>query len=123
MMNETVYQDIFENLEKYLSQSWEKLVVYLEYGINSYSFSFYVKENGEYVKCYDIPDVSDSELAESFRKIDLLVAPQRNNKDSNWTNMTMVVDSSGNMHADFDYSDLSNGTYQYKKDWKNKYLK
>lgn len=39
-----------------------------------------------------------------------------------WSNMTMVIDSDGNMHTDFDYTDLSSGTYQYKKAWKKKYL-
>ena len=34
----------------------------------------------------------------------------------------MLVDADGNMHTDFDYTDLSSGTYQFKKAWKKKYL-
>ena len=36
--------------------------------------------------------------------------------------MTFVVDSEGNMTADFDYTDLSDGNYDYIKDWKKRYL-
>ena len=59
MMNEKIYQNIYDELDKYLITGWDKLVVYLEYGKASYSFSFFLKTNGKYVKCYDLPDVSD----------------------------------------------------------------
>ena len=36
--------------------------------------------------------------------------------------MTVIVEKSGKMHADLDYTDLSEGTYQFKKNWKKKYL-
>jgi hypothetical protein len=36
--------------------------------------------------------------------------------------MTMIVSSKGEMHTDFDYTDLSQGAYQYKKNWKRRYL-
>ena len=37
--------------------------------------------------------------------------------------MTMIVDAEGNMKTAFDYTDLSHGNYQYKKEWKKKYLR
>lgn len=124
MINEKIYQGIYDELSKYLASGWEKLVVYLEYGNASYSFSFYVKTKEGYVKCYDLPDVSEKALDSSFKKIDKLVSKERNkDKDELWSNMTMIVTTSGDMHADLDYTDLSEGTYQFKKDWKKKYLK
>ena len=39
-----------------------------------------------------------------------------------WSNMTMVIEPSGFMHTDFDYTDLTEGSYVYKKAWKAKYL-
>lgn len=124
MINEKIYQGIYDELSKYLASGWEKLVVYLEYGNASYSFSFYVKTKEGYVKCYDLPDVSEKVLDSSFKKIDKLVSKERNkDKDELWSNMTMIVTTSGDMHADLDYTDLSEGTYQFKKDWKKKYLK
>ncbi len=122
MMNETVYQNIYEELNKYLMPGWEKLVVYLEYGNASYSFSFFVKNGKDYLKCYDLQGVSEEELAKSFKKIDNLISKERGKLKDVWTNMTMVVDNEGNMHTDYDYTDLSEGTYQFKKNWKKKYL-
>ena len=124
MINEKIYQGIYDELSKYLIFGWEKLVIYLEYGNASYSFSFYVKTKEGYVKCYDLPDVSEKALGASFKKIDKMVSKERNkDKDALWSNMTMIVTEAGDMHADLDYTDLSEGTYQFKKAWKNKYLK
>lgn len=122
MMNETVYQNIYEELSKYLMPGWEKLVVYLEYGNASYSFSFFVKNGKDYLKCYDLQGVSEDKLAKSFKKIDNLISKERGKRKDVWTNMTMIVDNEGNMHTDYDYTDLSEGTYQFKKNWKKKYL-
>lgn len=121
-MNETVYQNIYEELSKYLMPGWEKLVVYLEYGNASYSFSFFVKNDKDYLKCYDLQGVSEDKLAKSFKKIDNLISKERGKRKDVWTNMTMIVDNKGNMHTDYDYTDLSEGTYQFKKNWKKKYL-
>lgn len=122
MMKEAVYQAIYEELNQYLMTGWEKLVVYLEYGEASYSFSFFVKIGKDYIKCYDIPNLTEDALTDSYRKIDRLVSAERNKEKELWSNMTMVAERTGSLHVDFDYTDLSAGTYQYKRDWKKKYL-
>ncbi len=122
MIDEKIYQGIYDELDKYLVSGWEKLVVYLEYGKASYTFSFYVKLKGEYIKCYDIAGVSEDELAESFKKIDKVLEQERINDNELWSNMTFIVDNKGTMNADIDYTDLSDGTYQFMKKWKAKYL-
>ncbi|MCR5500794.1 MAG: antitoxin YezG family protein [Acetatifactor sp.] len=122
MINEIIYQNIYDEIEKFLLPEWDRLVIYLEYGEASYSFSFYVRSNGNYTKCYDLPQVSEENLTRSFETIDALLEKERSNNKESWSNMTIVIEKPNNMHADFDYSDLSEGTYQYKKDWKKKYL-
>lgn len=123
MMNEKVYQTIFNTIAPLLPESWTKLVVYLEYGEDSYSFSFFYSDGKKYIKCFDIPGVSEEALFAAFKKIDQVVLPERNKTNADlWSNMTMIVDADGNVHTDFDYTDLSSGTYQYKKAWKKKYL-
>lgn len=123
-MNSKIYQEIYNELSKYLLPGWEELIVYLEYGNKSYTFSFYEKINGEYVKCYDFPNVSEEALASSFEKIEKMVSKERSEeKGELWTNMTMIVSKSGDMHTDFDYTDLSEGTYKFKREWKKRYLK
>ena len=123
MIDKKVFQDIFDEVIRLVSFNWDRLVVYLEYGEDSYSFSFYVKTGKEYVKCFDLPNVSEDAIMLSFRKIDKIVSKERaRTGQDKWSNMTMTVTSDGLMHTDFDYSDLSQGTYQYKKAWKKKYL-
>lgn len=123
MMNEKVYQAIFNTIAPLLPESWTKLVVYLEYGEDSYSFSFFYSDGKKYIKCFDIPGISEEVLFAAFKKIDQAVLPERNKINADlWSNMTMIVDADGNVHTDFDYTDLSSGTYQYKKSWKKKYL-
>ena len=123
MMNDKIYQLIFDEISNFLPDEWTKLVIYLEYGEESYLYSFYVKIGDKYVKCYDL-DVSEKDICDAFSRIDDEVFKERSklDKDKRWSNMTMIVDDRGNMKTDFDYTDFSNGNYQYKKAWKKKYL-
>ena len=124
MIEKKTYQKIYDELYMYLTSDWEKLIVYLEYGEGSYTYSFYEKTKFGYINGYDLPGVSERAIDNSFKKIDKLVLKEReNDKDDQWTNMTMVVTKTGDMHTDFDYTDLSEGKYQFKKKWKKKYLK
>ena len=123
MINDRVYQTILDEISKYLPIDWSKLVVYLEYGELSYFVSFYVKESENYIKCYDLNGISDEDLYQSFKKINNDIAVQRDMiVGEKWSNMTMVVERSGKMHVDFDYTDLTESAYQYSKEWKKKYL-
>ena len=121
-MNEKIFQKMYDELEKFIPQKWDRLVVYLEYGNGSYSFSFFVKQGKQYVKCYDLPGVNEDDLMKSFKSIDKIVNKERKSAKDLWTNMTMVIEPSGSMHTDFDYTDLTEGSYAYKKAWKAKYL-
>lgn len=123
MLNEKVYQIIFDEISAFLPKEWDRLVVYLEYGEDSYSFSFYVRDNKQYVKCYDLPEINEDKLMDAFKRIDKAVLKERKKiKGDLWTNMTMTVDSKENMRTEFDYTDLTEGAYQYSKKWKQKYL-
>lgn len=121
MMSEKIYQMIFDEVSNFLPSEWTQLVVYLEHGEEAYSYSFYVKVNGRFVKCFDL-NVSEDKLLAAFAKIEKKVSKERSKLEKCWTNMTMVIDSEGNMKTAFDYTDLSRGNYQYKKAWKKKYI-
>lgn len=124
MIDDKTYQKIYDELNKYFVPNLEKAVIYLEYGEGSYAFSLYEKVDGEHINVYDIPGVSENKIDASFKKIDKWVLKERKKeKDDLWTNMTMVVSKTGDMKVDFDYTDLSEGTYRFKKNWKKKYLK
>ena len=123
MLSGEIYQVIFDEISEYLPNFWEKLIVYLEHGQESYSYSFYVKENGKYIKCFDLKEISEDKMYASFARIEKIVSEERKKFCKEvWSNLTMVVNSDGKMKMDFDYTDLSLGNYEYKKNWKEKYL-
>jgi len=121
MMNDNIYQKIYDEIEKYLPDKCDCSIIYIEYGENSYNMSFYVKSEGETVKCYDLPYVDEASLLDSFSKIDKIVGPEREAEENKWSNMTLVIDGD-DFNAYFDYTDLTKGSFAYKKAWKQKYL-
>lgn len=121
-MDDRIFQNIYDELEKYLFFDWTKVVFCFEYGDGSYSFSFYVKSNGIYTKCYDIESLNEKELEESFEKIDKMLIKERNKLEKKWFIMTMIVERDGEMHTDFDYDYSNVDNYEQKKEWKKRYL-
>ncbi len=121
-MNEDIFQQIYEELADFFPIDWDKIIIYLEYGKNSYSFSFYVKEDDEYIKCYDLPDLNENELLKAYKKIDSIICDERELDNMMWTNMTIIISPDGEFSADYDYTDLSENSYEFKKNWKKKYL-
>ena len=69
MINDRIYQYIFDEISLYLPKAWDRLVVYLEYGEASYSISFYIKATGRYIKCYDLENISEEDLYLLFKRI------------------------------------------------------
>lgn len=123
MMQRKTFQNILDEIIKCLPEEWEQLVIYLEYGNDAYSYAFYVKTDGKFINGFDLPNASEKNIADCFRNIDNIIVKERKaSKDKSWTNMTMIVNNDGTMHTDFDYTDLTENTYGYKKIWKQKYL-
>lgn len=122
MISGKLFQMIFDEIANFLPDKWEKIVVYLEQGIDYYSYSFYVKINGKYIKCYDLENISDDDIFTAFENIDEALSQEWEKETEPWSNMTMLVDNSGNMKTYFDYTDLSEGNLEYKKIWENRYL-
>ncbi len=121
-MNDSIFQNIYDEIEQYIQFRWKKIVIYLEYGEESYTFLFYVNTGGEYVQCYDIKGINEDDLMDSFERIDEIVNEARSKDGQTWSNMTIVIGDDGELKVDYDYTDLSQGTYKYEKEWKNKYL-
>lgn len=121
MMNDRIFQTIFNEVSDCLSLDWSELVIYLEHGEESYSYSFYAKIEDSFIKCFDL-GIPEGKLFRVFENIEKEVSKERKQLDKPWSNMTMVVDCKGNMKTTFDYTDLSSGNYQYKKEWKKKYI-
>ena len=62
-------------------------------------------------------------MLDAFETIDETVSQERYKlPGEKWTNMTMSVENDGSVHVDYDYSDLTETAYQYRKEWKKHYL-
>ncbi len=123
MLDEKIYQEIFDEIQEFIPSDWERIVFYLEYGEGSYTCEFYVKKDDIYIKCYDIPDLSEDNLLDSFGRIDEIVSQERKKALGElWTSMTMTIEMDGNMRVDFDYSDLTEKAYRHTLEWKKYYL-
>lgn len=122
MIDNKVYQYIADEIFEFVPDKWDKVVIHLEYGADMYSFAFYVKKNGIYMKCFDIPEIDEKELLHTFRRIDDVLSEKRDESVEKWTSLTMVVTSDWKMNADFLYEDITEDLFAYEADWKKKYL-
>ena len=124
MSDSRMFQEVFDRLDAVIPDGWDKLVFYAEYDGPSYSMEYYVKTGKTYIKCFDISGLSRSDLLDAFSAIDKIISAERKGLSGSdlWSNMTMVVQSSGKVKVDFGYEDLTEAAYAHKQAWKNKYL-
>lgn len=124
MMDNNLFQNVFDLIRDYLPDGWEKTVLFVGYTTGSYSMKFYAKTNSDYIDCFSFADVSKADLIKLFMKIDKVLNAEREKltgKDK-WTVFTMSVDSTGAMKTFFDYDDHSEDMIAFEKEWKKKYL-
>lgn len=125
-MPEVMFQSVFNHLQEVLPVSWKKLVFYAGYTEGSYSMKFYIDAgDGQYIDCFQIAGVDKRRLFMVFAEIDQVLARERDKQDATrrWNVFTMIVDSSGAMHADFDYTNIDKNTFAYERQWQEKYLR
>ncbi|MBR4329994.1 MAG: DUF600 family protein, partial [Candidatus Riflebacteria bacterium] len=54
-MNQAIYQTIFDKLQNYLPEKWNKLVFFAGYTDGSYSMKYYIeKGDNKYIDCFNI---------------------------------------------------------------------
>lgn len=123
-MNNDLYQNIFDVLVDVLPSDWNKVAFMAGYTKGSYSMKYYVKtENGDYLDCFEIGNIDNIQILELFMKLDKIISQERSSlKEEKWNVISMVVDSTGKMKTDFDYSDISENMIEYENQWKQKYL-
>lgn len=125
MSSRNYYQEIFDLVLPFLPESWQKVVLYAEYGEDSRCIEFYVEDTREhFTKCFDLPGATGNELLDTFDEIDEVFNAQRQElpADDVWTSATLTVTSTGRLDVDFDYADLSESSLDHKKEWKAEYL-
>ena len=125
MMNDKIYQDIYNLLSSVLPNKWDKLVFYIEYVDNSYQMKFFTKAGkSKYVDCFQTVK-NTKQLFLVFNSIHQVVFPERDKlpKKYKWTVLTYVLTHDGTFSTYFDYSDHHKNMIGWENDWMKKYLK
>lgn len=124
-MNNEIFQKVFNLVQPFLPEGWNKMILYVGYTVGSYSMKFYTCDfQGVYTDCFKYKEISKVKLMQLFMSIDKLLTPERRMLDdkNRWSVMTMIVDSAGSMKTEFDYADISENTIVYEQRWKEKYI-
>lgn len=119
------FQSLFDRISPYLPADWKTIVVYAEFGETSYSIEFYVAcEPNTFIKCFDLSGVDEDELLDSLDDAANVLIEQRESQTAGetWSNMTMTVQSTGDMKTDYDYTSPDELTFDHKQAWKERYL-
>lgn len=124
MMENNIFQNVFDLIQDYLPDGWNKTVLFVGYTTGSYTMKFYTKINSDYIDCFRFEGVAKTDLIKTFMKIDTLLKAERNRlpEKDKWTIFTMSVDSTGAMKTFFDYEDHSEDMIAFEKEWEKKYL-
>ncbi len=122
-MTEKLFQDLFDKLQDGLPKEWNKVVVYIAYTQGSYSMKYYVDAgNGEYIDCFKL--LGKTELVKMFMSIDGMIKPVRSSlaEKDRWNVLTLTIENSGKIKADYDYASIDENRIAYEEQWKEKYL-
>lgn len=125
-MNSEIFQKVFDMVQPFLPEGWNKMILYIGYTTGSYSMKFYTCNfGGEYTDCFSQPGANKAKLIQLFMSIDKILSTERKGLDNKnkWSVMTMMVGSDGSMKTEFDYADISESAIAYEQSWKEKYIK
>ena len=125
------FEKVSEKLQMVLPENWSKVCLYAEIEENSYEIFFYCYINGgkKPIQCYDLVEmyqIDEDEIDDIFFEINDVLKQEwlklkEQGKDI-WSNYTFILNSNGKFSEEYDYSDLTEGSYDYKKAWKERYL-
>lgn len=124
MMDESIYQDIYDIIANTLPDEWKKVVLYMNYSEGSYSIKYYVKNKfNQYKDCYSLEGVSKTGLIKIFIEINKIIAPERNvlSEKDKWSVMTLTIEKTGSFNVEYEYG-LMESMFESEAAWERKYL-
>ena len=115
-------------LHTVMPKKWHKVILYAEISENSYDISFYCFIDGikEPVQCYNLEKygIKEAKIDQAFEKINEVLKPfwkEAEEKDK-WTNCTFTLFDDDKFNFDLDNTDLINYCYEYREQWRQKYI-
>lgn len=124
-MNEMNFDEIASLIVDLLPEEWNKVAFFAQYFEGSFCMKFYADcGDGKYTDCYILPGVSDNDILNTFLAIDKLIKPVHSalDKKDKWSVMTILFSCDGDFKTEYEYSDISETSFEYIMEWKKKYL-
>lgn len=130
--SELLYSEIANKLNQIIPTEWSKILFYVEIepGVVNHYYCFYEADSGNLVQFGDIAEkysVDENTLKLEELKLtsfaEELNNEFENNNQKRWTNMTFILQRSGEFHLDYGYENLNDTSIVHRrKQWKKKYL-
>lgn len=130
--SEFLYSEIANKLNQIIPTEWSKILFYVEIepGVINHYYCFYEEDSGNLVQFGDIAEkYSIDENALKLEELKLTSFAEElnnefeNNNQNRWTNMTFILERSGEFHLEYGYENLNENSIVYRrKQWKKKYL-
>ena len=118
---ENVNVILFDLIQDYLPEDWEKVVYWALYTDNSYTMKYFVKVNDKYIDCFDL--YSEDILFKLFKNLNNIIQECKNkNSKENWTSLILSVDTNGKFKTDYGYENISDNSIEVENNIKSKYL-
>lgn len=118
-------EDILKPLEEGLPVDWDKVILQVIYGEDSYDIKYYVSSKDiKNVDCFDL-GIKLNDLKKIFADVNKAVTKLRKSMEKEnglWMTMTLVIDRKGHVKSDFGYEDVNGDIAGYRRAWKKKYL-
>ena len=117
-MNETTIKSIIDNLISLLPEHWSDVILRDIAAPGYYNIYFYVKVNGIYIQCFNLPQkysITMEELNSTFSEINKLCKDDYTAEK--WSAYTLTLLSTGDFSIDYEYDEPME-----KDKWKAKYV-
>ncbi len=108
-----------------LPDSWQKVIVYSEFQTDYLNSLFYAQEeDGSYTDCYDLAPAHNLDLNTILDEICDLLDERRLAlpEEERWTVMTITFTPDGQSTVELDYPDIKEGSREYRRGWRERYL-
>ena len=125
MMDNGIFQKVYDVLASLLPVKWQKVIFRADYTEGSYGMKYYVAgDDGRFIDCYSLPGVSRPQIIQAFKEINKTLSSSRTNlsEKDRWSVLTMTINADGSFKTDFDYADISESAIAYMEEWEKKYL-
>lgn len=128
-----MYQTIFDTIQDCIPYDWNKIILYTSHVEDSSTVKIFINNDGNYVESFDYfkqnnsnDDMLDSKILNLAVLMDVNFYRKSVSDKNKWTILTFMVDSNGNMKADYIYKQVNEDNFdisKFEQSWKKRYLK